>query len=187
MPMIADKPLVIYDRRVRWTAAVNLAFAGAGIWLALRFGSGISLYLSVGFLGLFSLFWIKDLFFGFRLKLLCDDRTLHWQEGKKTGSVPLTEIRKVRIGVGMPVQCGDGPVLQSTHVRFMLRSGAEEALPPNIAQGLRSWNWRHLKRLLAYIRTVTPVQVESISEPGVTAEGWENELGGAVNAASPHR
>src|SRR3954453_3961354 len=152
MLMSADKRLVIYDQRVRWIAVVNMAFAGAGIWLALRFGSGPSLYVPVGFLSLFSLFWIKDLLFGFRLKLLCDGRTLHWQEGKRTGSVPLAEIRKVRIVVGKPVQCGDGPVLQSIHVGFKLRSGAEEALPQNIAQGLASWNWRHLKRLLAYIR-----------------------------------
>src|SRR6267378_647927 len=96
--MNLDKPFVIYDRRVRWVAAVNMTFVGGGIWLALRFGSGFALYLFVGFLVLFSLFWIRDLLFGFRLKLLSDGLILHWQDGKVIGSVPLAEIRKVLIG-----------------------------------------------------------------------------------------
>lgn len=170
-----DKPLVIYDHRVRWVAALNMTFVVAGIWLALRFGSGPSLYIPVGFLALFSLFWIRDLLFGFRLKLMSDGSTLHWQEGKDVGSVPLAEIRKVVIGVRRPVRVGDSGVLGWTYVRFQLRSGAEQALPPNIASGLRSRNWRHLKRLVSHVRTVSNVPVEPISEPDLTIEGWVDE------------
>jgi len=181
MPMSVDKPLVIYDHRVRWVAAINMAFFVTFIWVALRFCSGFNRYILLTFCTAFCLFWIRDLVFGFRMRLLSDGRTLQWQEGKRIGSVPLAEIQRVRIGVGKPARWGDGPVLNDTHVRLKLRSGAEEALPPNIANGLRAWNWRHLKRLLAYIRTVHPVRVEIISEPGVTAEGWEDELAGVAN------
>src|SRR5512139_1612390 len=104
---MSGKPLVIYDHRVRWVAVLNMAFVVAGICLALRFVSGVSLYLPVAFLAVFCLFWIRDLLFGFRLKLVSDGRTVHWQEGKKAGSVPLTEVRKVLIGV-RNTQIGDG-------------------------------------------------------------------------------
>ncbi len=174
MPMNVDKALVIYDHRVRWVAALNMAFVVAGIWLALSFGSGFSLYAPMVFLGLFSLFWIRDLLFGFRLKLLSDGGTLHWQEGKATGSVPLAEIRKVLIGARKPVQIGDD-FLGWTYVRFQLRSGAEQALPPNIASGLRARKWRYLKRLVSHMRTVSNVPVEPIVEPDLTTDGWEDE------------
>src|SRR5208283_1647724 len=129
-----------YDHRVRWVAALNMAFVAVGTWLALRFGSGVSLYVPVCFLGLFSLFWIPDLLFGFRLELSSDGVTLHWQEGKQIGSVPLAQIRRVLIGVRRPIQIGDTGVLGWTYVRLELRTGTEQALPPNIASGLRSRN-----------------------------------------------
>jgi hypothetical protein len=174
MPMSVNKPLVIYDHRVRWVAALNMAFVVTGIWLALRFGSGFPRYFFIGFLVLFSLFWIRDFVFGFRLKLLSDGRTLHWQEGKVSGSVPLAEIREVLIGARKPVQIGD-TYLGWTYVRFRLKNGAEQALPPNIASGLRSRKWRHLKRLVAHIRTTFNVPVEPIREPDLTTDGWEDE------------
>lgn len=187
MPMSADKPLVIYDHRVRWVAAVNMAFVVAGVWLAIRLGAGLSLYLPVGFLGLFGLFWIRDLLCGFRLKLLSGGCTLHWREGKEIGSVPPAQIRKVLIGARRPIQIGDSGVLGWTYVRFQLRTGTEQALPPNIASGLRSRNWRHLKRLISHIRTVSNVTVEPINEPDLSMEGWRDEPDGAANAAAPHR
>ncbi len=183
--MSIDKPFVIYDHRVRWIAAINMAFVVAGIWFALRFVSGFDLYLMVGFLFLFSLFWVRDLIFGFRLKLLSDGVTLHWQEGQKSGSVPLVQIQKVLIAEQKPVQIGDS-VLGWTHVRLRLRTGAEQALPPNIASGLRSRKWRHLKRLVSHIRTVSPVSVEPMNGPDLTTGGWEDEQLVPTNAAAPH-
>jgi hypothetical protein len=183
--MNTDKTVVIYDHRLRWVAVINMAFVVAGIWFALRFESGFLRYLMVGFLVLFSLFWIRDLIFGFRLKLLSDGITLHWQEGKKCGSVPLVQIRKVLIAARKPVQIGDG-FMEWTHVRLQLRTGAEHALPPNIASGLRSRKWRLLKRLVSHIRTVSPVLVEPMNGPDLTAGGWEDEQVGPTNAPAPH-
>lgn len=169
----SNKPLIIYDHRVRWVAAVNLAFVVAGMWLALKFGSGASLYVYVVFLSLFSLFWIRDLLFGIRLMLSSDGFILRWKDGKASGSVSLADIRKVRIGAET-TQIGDG-IMGWTYVRFALRSGAECDLPPNIASGLRAHGWRRLRQLVAHIRSVTDVTVEPISEPGVTLEGWKDE------------
>ena len=173
MPANLDMPFVIYNHRIRWMAAVNMAFVVAGIWLAARFGSGFSFYVPVVFLALFSLFWIRDLFFGIRLMLVSDGSTLRWQDDKATGSVPLAEIRKVLIGT-QTTQIGDS-VMGWTYVRFALRSGAECALPPNIASGLRAQSWRRLKQLVTHIRTVSDVPVEPINEPGVVLKGWKDE------------
>jgi hypothetical protein len=176
MPVQADKPLVIYDHRVRWVAAINMAFFVVSIWFGLRFCSGFNRYILLAFCTAFCLFWIRDLVFGFRLKLLSDGRTLRWQEGKEVGSVPMAEIRKVLIGVRRPVKIG-GSVLGWTYVRFLLRTGAEQPLPPSIAAGLRSRRWRHLKRLVSHIRTISNVLVEPIREPDLSTDGWEDEPG----------
>jgi hypothetical protein len=100
--MSVNKPLVIYDHRVRWVAVLNMAFVVAGICLALRSGSGVTLYLPVAFLALFSLFWIRDLLFGFRLKLVSDGCTLHWQDGKSVGSVFLSSHQSERKEMTLP-------------------------------------------------------------------------------------
>ena len=167
-------PFTIYNHRIRWVAAVNMGFVVGGILLAVRFGSGFSFYGPVVLLALFSLFWIRNLLFGIRLMLVSDGSTLRWQDDKATGSVPLTEIRKVLIGT-RTTQIGDS-VMGWTYVRFVLSSGAEWALPPNIASGLRAQNWRRLKQLVTHIRTVSDVPVEPINEPGVVLEGWEDEI-----------
>ncbi len=174
MSALSNKPLIIYDHRVRWVAAVNMAFVVAGIWLALKFGSGASLYVPVVFLSLFSLFWICDLLFGHRLKLFSDSSTLRWQDGKATDSVPLPDIRKVLIGA-KTIRIGGNSVMGWTYVRFALSSGTECELPPNIASGLRARGWRRLRQLVTHIRTVSDVPVEPISEPGVILEGWKDE------------
>jgi len=150
-----------------------MTFVVAGICLALKFCSGASLYVSVVFLGLFSLFWIRDLLFGMRLMLVSDGSMLRWQDGKASGSVSLADIRKVLIGAKTK-QVGDG-VMGWTYVRFALSSGAERDLPPNIASGLRAQSWRRLRKLVAHIRTVSDVQVEPINESGVVLEGWKDE------------
>ena len=124
-------PLIIYSARIRWVAIVNMTFVVAGIWLALRFGSGAALYVPVIFLGLFSLIWIRDLLFGIRIMLVSDGVTLRWQDDKVTGSVQLTDIRRVLIGA-TAIQVGDG-VIGWTYIKFVLSSGDECALPPNIA------------------------------------------------------
>jgi hypothetical protein len=169
----SNMPLIIYDHRIRWVAAVNMAFVVAGIWLALKFGSGASLYVPVVFLSLFSLFWIRDLFFGMRLMLLSDGFMLRWQDGKASGSVSLADIRKVLIGT-KTTQIGDA-IMDWTYVRFALSSGAKCDLPPNIASGLRAKRWRRLRQLVTHIRTVSDVPVEPICEPGVILKGWKDE------------
>ncbi len=172
--MQSEKAFVIYEHRVRWVAAINMAFFVTFIWFALRFCSGFNRYILLAFCTAFCLFWIHDFIFGFRLKLLSDGSTLYWQEGKETGCIPLAQIRKVLIGVRKPARVGFGAV-SWTFVRFLLSNGAEEALPPGIGSGLRSRNWRHLKRLVSHIRTVSPVSVEAINEPDLSLEGWEDE------------
>jgi len=166
-------PLNIYNHRIRWVAAANMIFVIAGIWLAMSFGSGVSLYLPVVFLALISLFWIRDLLFGIRLLLTIDGSTLRWQDGKVTGNVQIADIRRVLIGA-TNTQIGDG-VIGWTYIRFVLSSGAECTLPPNIASGLRAQSWRRLKQLVAHIRTVSDVPVEAIDEPGVVLRGWKDE------------
>jgi hypothetical protein len=164
-----------------------MAFVAAGIWFALRHLSGFSSYFIIGFLALFSLFWIRDLLFGLRLKLLSDGVTLQWQEGKKIGSVPVAQVRKILIGVQKPIQIGDGGVLGWTHIRFRLSTGTEHALPPNIASGLSSWKWRLLKRLVSHIRTVTNVSVEPIVGQDLTLEGWKDEPDGCTKDIRPRQ
>jgi hypothetical protein len=115
---------------------------------------------------------------------LSDGRTLHWQEGKEAGSVPLADIRKVLIGARNPVQVGDS-FLGWTYVRFQLKNGTEQALPPNIASGLRSRRWRYLKRLVSHIRAVSDVPVEPIAEPDLTTAGWEDEPQHGADGSQP--
>lgn len=173
MPANLNMPFIIHNHRIRWVATVNMAFVVAGICLAVRFCTGVPLYVAVIFLALFSLIWIRDLLFGMRLVLVSDSATLRWQDGKATGSVLLTEIRKVLIGT-QTTQIGDS-VMGWTYVRFVLSSGAECALPPNIASGLGAQSWRRLKKLVTHIRTVSDVSVEPINEPGVVLKGWKDE------------
>ena len=80
--------MIFYNSRARWVAVINLATATAGIYLSMRFVDGGLRWLMVVFLSLFSLFWVKDVFFGFPLKLISDGTKLHWQDGKQTGSAP---------------------------------------------------------------------------------------------------
>ena len=169
-----NKPLIIYNQYVCWVAAVNMVFVVAGIWLTLQFASGLLRYFMIVFLVLFSLFWIRDLLFGFRLMLLSDGVRLRWQDGKTSGNLPLADIRKVLFGA-RTVQTGDS-VVGFTFVRFALSSGAECVLPPNIASGLRANSWRRLKQLMAHIRTISNVPVEPINEPGVVLNGWDDKL-----------
>ncbi len=172
--MNSPQPFVIYDKNIRWLAAVNMAFVVGGIVIAVRVCSGSGLYLAVGFLGLYSLFWIRDLIFGMKLKLVSDGQSLHWQDRKKTGSVPLAGIQKILIGAKRPVQVGENS-LDWTYVTLQLNSGARHDLPPNLAQGLRARKWRKLKELVAQLRTVSTVKVEQINKPDVDLGGWEDE------------
>jgi hypothetical protein len=178
--MEPNEAFVIYDHRVRWVAAINMAFFVASIWFGLRFCSGVNRYIVLVFCGGFCLFWIHDLIFGIRLKLLSDGRTLHWQDGKESGSVRLAEICKVLIGARRPVQIG-GTFLGWTYIRFLLRNGTERELPPDLAQGLRARKWQKLKRLVSHIRTVGNVPVEPIGEANLTTDGWEDELSAPPN------
>lgn len=171
--MNSYKPFVIYDKNIRWLAAINMAFVVGGILLAVRVSSGWGLYFAVAFLGLFSLFWIRDLIFGMKFKLVSDGRSLLWQDRKKTGSVPLGAIRKILIGVRKPVQVGEGS-MDWTYVTLVLSSGARQDLPPNLANGLRARRWRKLKELLGELRAVSNVQVERINKPDVDLGGWED-------------
>lgn len=175
------KPLVFFNRSIRWVATLNLAFVVAGIWLAAKYGRGASFYVPVIFLGLFSLVWLRDFLFGFRVKLVSDGGMLQWQEGTELGSVPLTEIQKILIGARPPAHGGG---YSATEVRLQLKTGPELELPPNLASGLRARNWRHLKRLVAHIRTVSNIKVELVDEPGMTADGWEDEVNDTTKANS---
>jgi hypothetical protein len=168
------KSFVIYDKNIRWLAIMNMTFVAVGIWFAVRFCSGFLLYLLVAFLGLFSLFWIRDLLFGMKLRLVSDGRLLQWQDRKKTGSVPLAEIKKILIGVSKPVQAGDS-VVSWTYVTLQLTSGAKHELPPNLANGLCAWKWKKLKELVAHLRTLSEVKVEPIDIPGTSVHGWEDD------------
>jgi hypothetical protein len=161
-----------------------MAFFVAFIWVAIRFCSGFDRYLLIAICTAFCLFWIRDLLFGFRLRLISDGSTICWQEGKETGSVPLAQIRKVLIGVREPAEYGFGSVSR-TFVRLQLSNGVELALPPNIGTGLRSKKWRHLKRLVSQIRTISDVSVEPIDEPDLSVEGWQDEQC-AASSASPN-
>ena len=113
--------------------------------------------------------------------LLSDGLTLRWQEGNSIGSVLLADIQKVLIGT-LAVRFGQGR-LASTYVRFVLNSGAECALPPNIASGLRAQSWRRLKGLMTHIRTVSHVPVEAIREPDIILAGWKDEPYDAASGA----
>jgi hypothetical protein len=172
--MEPDAAFVIYDRRVRWVAAINMAFFVAFIWYGLRYCTGVNRYIVLVFSGGFCLFWSHDLIFGIRLKLLSDGRTLQWQDGKQTGSVRLAEIRRVLIGARKPIQIGSTS-LGWTYVRFLLRDGSERELPPNLAQGLRARKWKQLKRMVSHIRTVCDVPVEPIGGADMTTDGWQDE------------
>lgn len=164
--------LVIFDSRVRWVAAINLAFAFGGIYLALRFIPDAAKYVVAVFLSLFSLFWIKDFLFGFRYRLVSDGRLLTWQENNKTDTVDMKNIKKILVGVGHST----GRVSYSTtYIKLRLANGKEKSLLPNIANGLRAGNWRRLKQLIAHVRTVTPVVVEPINDPDLSIEGWTEE------------
>lgn len=172
--MQSDNSTVIYDHRTRWLAVINLAFFVTFIWVALQFLSGLMKYSILVFCFAFCLFWIRDFIFGFRVRLLSDGCTLHWQEGKEAGSVLLTDIRKVLIGAQNSIRIGSW-YLNWNYVRLQLENGEEHNLPPNIATGLRSRRWQNLKKLVAHIRTVSNVTVEPIMAPNLTTADWEDE------------
>jgi hypothetical protein len=182
MRMQPDKVLVIYDHRVRWLAAMNMAFLTGLIWVGLRFCSGTNRYILLSLCIAFSLFWIRDLLLGFRLRLSSNGTNLTWQEGKETGTLPLGEVRKVLIGVRKPANVGFAAV-SWTFVRFHLRNGTEVTLPPGIGAGLRSQRWRHLRRLVSHIRTISNVPVEAIDEPDLSVEGWQDEHSSGIGQA----
>jgi hypothetical protein len=174
--------VVIYDGRVRWVAAINLAFAVAGIYFAMRFVPGMGRYVAVVFLSLFSLFWIKDFLFGFRIRLVSDGQLLTWQEKNQTGTVAMKNVTKILVGVGRP-QTRSMPL--QTCIRFAQADGREKSLPPNIANGLRAGNWRRLRQLIAHIRTITPVVVEPFDDPDLNIEGWTDEQGAEGTGPKP--
>jgi hypothetical protein len=166
--------LVIYDQRMRWVAAINLAAAFGGIYLALRFLPTTPKYVIVVFCSLFALFWIKDILFGFRLRLVSDGRLLTWQENNQTATVEIRNIKKILVGFGHST----GQVHYSaTYIKLQLANGSEKTLPPNIAAGLRGMNWRKLRQLIDHVRTVTPVVVEPIDDPDRNIKGWTEEPG----------
>jgi hypothetical protein len=158
-----NKGLVIYDGRVRWVAAVNLAFVPAGLYVALRFVPGFGKYFIIAFLSLFSLFWIKDFLFGFRFKLASDGRALNWQEGKQADSVGMDKIARIVVEVGSP---GAVP-----SIRFQQTDGEEKSLPPNIIAGLRARDWRHLRQLIAHVQTLVPTVAVDAGDSGLNLDG----------------
>jgi hypothetical protein len=168
-----EKQLVIYDHRVRWVAALIMALMAGFACVVIKYVPGFGVYLSLGFLGLFSLFWIQDLLFGFRIKLTSDGSALHWQEGKARGRLPLADIQKILIGVQ---QTKAEVVWSRAYIRFVLKTGTVQHLPPGLAKGLYSRNWQHFKRLVSHIRTVSIVPVEPIQEPEMKTDGWTDEL-----------
>ena len=167
---------VFYDKRVRWVAAINLAFVVGGIWFSVRVVPGFGKYFMIVFLSLFSLFWIKDFLFGFRLMLISDGRVLNWKESVREGSVEIKDIQKVLVGVGIP---SGRRKYSPTYIRLQQAYGNEVELPPNIAAGLRARDWRGLRKLLDHIRTATPVVVEGINDPDMNIEGWTGVPGKA--------
>jgi len=165
-----EKNIVIYDECSRWVAIANLAFAGAALYCVVHFSSNkIAHYAVGGFLCLFSLFWVKDFIFGFRLRLVSDGQRLSWQEGRETGHVELRQMTAIL--VSQPVRHRFG----WTFIRFRLSDGSERQLPPNMAQGLRARDWRRLKELIRYIQTITPVTVEPLDDPYAIIEGVTDE------------
>src|SRR5579871_4998195 len=94
--------MVFYNTRTRWVAVINLTAAGTGIFLSLRYVDGALRWLMAVFLLLFSLFWVRDILFGFPLKLVSDGTRLHWQDGKQTGAVPMKQIARISVGVAAP-------------------------------------------------------------------------------------
>lgn len=157
-----ENKMVIYNARIRWVAAVNLAFAVGATYCVFRFVPDAVAHWVVGaFCFLFSLFWWKDVLFGIRLYLAGDGRVLSWQEGTEKGDVELDKITSVLVAVKRPVRHAPG----WTYIRFRLSDGSERELPTNMANGLRSRNWRRMKELIRYVRTVTPVTVEALGDP----------------------
>src|SRR5262249_22732620 len=114
--------MVFYNTRTRWVAVINLAAAGAGIYFSARYVDGGLRWVMVSFLSLFSLFWVRDVLFGFPLKLISDGMTLHWQDGKQIGAVPLRQITRISIGVAAPVDTEMMP-LDWTYIRLCLSNG----------------------------------------------------------------
>jgi hypothetical protein len=167
--------MIFYNSRTRWVAVINLATATAGIYLSMRYVDGGLRWLMVVFLSLFSLFWVRDVFFGFPLKLISDGTKLHWQDGKQAGSAPLKQIRRISIGVAAPRETDMMP-LGWTYIRFHLSDGQQHELPPNLASGLRSRNWRLMRNLVAHLRTVSSVSVVPLNDPKRHIEGVKDEL-----------
>ena len=159
--------IVMYDARIRWVAAVNLAFAVGATYCAFRFVPDAVAHWVVGvFCAFFSLFWWNDFIFGVRLFLAGDGRVLSWQEGKEKGEVELCKIKSILVAVKRPVHPAPG----WTYIRFRLTDGSERQLPPNMSNGLRARDWRRLKNLVQYVRLFTSVTVEPLGDPDLTIE-----------------
>ena len=167
--------MIFYNSRTRWVAVINLAAAMAGIYFSMHYVDGGLRWLMVVFLSLFSLFWIKDVLFGFPLKLISDGAMLHWQDGKQTGSAPLKQIIRISIGVTAPRQTDMMP-LGWTYIRIHLSVGYQHELPPNLANGLRSRNWRVMRKLVAHLRTVTSVSIVPLNDAQQHIEGVSSRL-----------
>jgi hypothetical protein len=178
--------MVLYNTRTRWVAVINLAAAGAGICFSVRYIDGGLRWVMMIFLSLFSLFWVRDVLFGFPLRLISDGTTLHWQDGKQIGAVPLKQIARILIGVAAPRDTDMMP-LGWTYIRLCLSNGTQEDLPPNLANGLRSRNWRLMQKLVAHLRTVSPVSVVPLDDPKRQIKGVTDELFAPPNGAPAER
>jgi len=164
--------IVIYDKRTRWVATLNMTFAIIAIYFAINHADGFFLYYITGFLILFAAFWIRDFIFGFRANLQIEDNVLYWREGSSSGSIPIVNIEKIVIGLRRP-QYRRG--ISWTSVKILTNLGEEISLPPNLSSGLRSYNWKHLKDLMICIRGKSEVTVESMKGPYLIDTGWEED------------
>lgn len=165
--------MVIYESSARWVAQINLAVAATGAYLSWRFAEGGLRYFMAAFCALFSLFWIRPAVFGVRLKLVSDGTTLQWQEGKQTGAAALKQIQK--ISVREEIKGPADSTFMWTYIILHMSDGKEQELPPNLATGLRCKNWRFLRRLVAHVRTVSPITVVSLNNPPEHIQGLIDE------------
>jgi hypothetical protein len=151
-------PEVFIDLNGRWVAIGIMAIAIGAIYASLHFLTGSAKYITVVSLSLFGLFPIKNALFGFPLKLSSDGRLLSWREGSKTGSIELTQIKKLHLDV--EDSRTDRNLPMKTYVQFFDSDGNETELPRNLADGMCAKKWKPLRRLIAHIRTVSPVIVK---------------------------
>jgi hypothetical protein len=87
----------------------------------------------------------------------------------------MRNIKRLLVGFGYTNRTERRGWRSGTHIRLKLARGSEKTLPPNLANYLRVRDWRRLKQLIAHIRTVTPLVVEPLNDPGSQIEGWTEE------------